>query len=142
MINANTPLFDTVIYKQELDIFGYVIDRRFYVNLNNGVIVRIADKNGHDFGVLKLRPTMMRLLTYLVLNVNANNSVVTHDDILTNVWENYGLVATNQRMAYVINQLNTKLSELGISEQLIKNIHGQGYGLSHIYVSILYGKSE
>lgn len=137
MMNINLPPSNTITYNNELGIFGFVIDKRFYINLVNGVIVRTADKHGHDFEVLKLRSTMMRLLAYLVLH--ANNTIARHDDILTNVWENHGLIATNQRMAYVINQLNAKLSELGVSEQLIKNIHGQGYELSGISVSILYG---
>ncbi|WP_408949790.1 winged helix-turn-helix domain-containing protein [Limnobaculum xujianqingii] len=105
----------------------------------NSEIIRIGNRSGYDFEVIQLRPTMMRLLTYLVLNVNANNRIVSHDDILTNVWENHDLIATNQRMSYVINQLNDKLSVLGISKQLIMNIHGQGYSLSDISVSILYG---
>lgn len=131
-----TVSYDMAYSSEALTLFGFIVGNYFQLDIARNLLFKLTAKDEPYNTLIKLRPTMMRLLTYLVCN--ANSKVVSHDDILTEVWEQYGLMATNQRLAQVITQLKSKLRQLGIPSDLIINVHGKGYMLAESSIVRLY----
>lgn len=99
-------------------VYGYMIEPDIQVNISQNRIINITRlSNEKHTGVIKLRKTMMRLFIYLL--EHADNKVIGNEEILTNVWDKYGLSSSSQRLWQVMHCLRHKLAMLGISEDFI-----------------------
>lgn len=55
-----------------------------------------------------------------------------------NVWDNYGLSSSNQRLWQVMNALKIKLNSVGVTEDFIMRVESKGYYVRENLVNILY----
>lgn len=99
-------------------IYGYMIEPDIQVNISQNRIINITQLSDEkNAGVIKLRKTMMRLFIYLL--EHADSKVIGNEEILTNVWDKYGLSSSSQRLWQVMHCLRNKLAMLGIAEDFI-----------------------
>lgn len=121
-------------------VYGYMIEPDIQVNINQSRIINIkllANEKGTS--AIKLRKTMMRLFIYLL--ENADNKVIGNEEILTNVWDKYGLSSSSQRLWQVMHCLRHKLSMLGIAEDFITRTeedHVRGFCINKERVTPIY----
>ncbi|RRZ96986.1 helix-turn-helix domain-containing protein [Erwinia sp. 198] len=121
-------------------VYGYMIEPDIQVNINQSRIINIKLlTNEKSTSAIKLRKTMMRLFIYLL--ENADNKVIGNEEILTNVWDKYGLSSSSQRLWQVMHCLRRKLSMLGIAEDFITRTeedHVRGFCINKDRVTPIY----
>ena len=71
-----------------------------------------------------------RLLTLLIKN---NNKVLTRDEILTEVWENHGLVASSNNLYHYISVIRRSLASLG-EDNIIVTLPKVGFSMKALSV--------
>ncbi|VYT80030.1 winged helix family transcriptional regulator [Metakosakonia massiliensis] len=87
-----------------------------------------------------LRPTMANLLEFLL--ANAVGEIVPDKTLQIQVWEKNGLSCSSQRLWQVMNNLKRKLAQVGLSDDFILRITGQGYMIAEEKVLELYCKER
>jgi DNA-binding winged helix-turn-helix (wHTH) protein len=138
--HAATPIIETG--DSELFLFGYIINNEFQVDIQSGSVIKLY--NTMEYGderftnYLKLRETMLRLLTYLL--AHASSGYVSNQELLVQVWENYYLSSSTTRLTQVVAELKARLSKIGIASDFIKSSRGKGYTLRGASVTPLYIK--
>lgn len=136
-----TPIIETG--EDGLLLFGYVINDEYQVNIKSGSVIKLY--NTMEYGderftnYLKLRETMLRLLTYLL--AHANSGYVSNQELLVQVWENYNLSSSTTRLTQVVSELKARLSKIGIADNFIKTERGKGYTLRGASIIPLYIKT-
>lgn len=85
---------------------------------------------------IRLRPTMARLLTYFLSH--AKDKLIEDDRIIIDVFEQYGLRCSQQRLWQSIRALKVILSKCGFHRELILRVRNMGFTLSDIRVSALF----
>lgn len=133
---ANRELQHKYKRESELVLFGYLIDDLFQLDIQGGTITKLSKKSSRYNEVIKLRATMMRL--FILLMSEADEQVISHYDLLTQIWENNGLMASHQRLSHVVARLKTKLALIGIPLTFITTVHGKGYTISGHSIIKLY----
>jgi len=71
-----------------------------------------------------------RLLTLLIKN---NNKVLTRDEILTEVWENHGLVASSNNLYHYISVIRKSLASLG-EDNIIVTLPKVGFSMKALSI--------
>ncbi|WP_380180257.1 transcriptional regulator [Kalamiella sp. sgz302252] len=126
--------------RQSAKIYGYRIEPDIQVDIAQNRIINITQlTNEKGKSVVKLRKTMMRLFIYLL--ENANGKVVGNEEILTNVWDKYGLSSSSQRLWQVMRCLRNNLAKLGIAEDFIiraEKDHVRGFYINKDRVTPIY----
>jgi len=121
-------------------IYGYMIEPDIQVNIAQNRVINITQlSNEKSRSVIKLRKTMMRLFLYLLEHADSN--VIANEEILTNVWDKYGLSSSSQRLWQVMHCLRNKLSMLGISDDFITRTekdHVRGFCINKERVKPIY----
>jgi DNA-binding winged helix-turn-helix (wHTH) protein len=120
----------------ELVLFGYLIDDLFQLDIQGGTITKLSKKSSRYNEVIKLRATMMRLFIFLM--GEADGKIISHYELLTQIWEDYGLIASHQRLSHVIARLKVKLALIGMPPDFITTVHGKGYTISGHSIIKLY----
>lgn len=87
-----------------------------------------------------LRPTMANLLEFLL--ANAVGEIVPDKTLQIQVWEKNGLSCSSQRLWQVMNNLKRKLAQVGLADDFIMRITGQGYMITEDKVLELYCKER
>ncbi len=125
---------------QKAKVLGYLIESDIQVNIAYNSLINIKrlilEKK---MDVLILRKTMMRMFIYLL--EDANGSVIGSEDILTNVWDKYGLSSSSQRLWQVMRSLKNKISSVGVSEDFITRSEAgniRGFSVSPCKVTPIY----
>ena len=117
----------------------YLIGNDIQVDVRMKVVTRIyisKKLNSHAAEGIILGDTSMRLLDYLL--DHAEKGIVNYGDVLHEVWDLHGLVSSYKRLGQVIKELKEKLKTVGISDDAISNVRGQGYRLNFPQVTRLY----
>jgi DNA-binding winged helix-turn-helix (wHTH) protein len=127
-------------------LFGYVINDEYQVDIKSGSVIKLYNTieylhHGDErfTNYLRLRETMLRLLTYLL--AHASSGYVSNQELLVQVWENYNLSSSTTRLAQVVTELKARLSKIGIADDFIKSERGKGYTLRGAAVTPLYIKT-
>lgn len=100
-------------YRLPDDVF-YIIEERVLFNYSKG-----------NFRRIQLRTTMANLLCYL-LN-NAHKGIITDDELMIKVWEDYDLKASSHRLWQVFRDLREKLEEVGLLTDIFFRVERRGY---------------
>ena len=95
----------------------------FILNFENGIEYNVLNKELKDINKkeIKLTSKELLLLDYLTKN---NSRVISHDELKTNIWEDY-FEATDSALKNLLNKLRKK-----IGKESISNISGVGYKLN------------
>ncbi|WP_065685496.1 hypothetical protein, partial [Serratia sp. 14-2641] len=102
---AATPIIET--REKVLLLFGYIINNEYQIDIKSGSVIKLY--NTMEYGderftnYLRLRETMLRLLTYLL--AHASCGYVSNQELLVQVWENHNLSSSTTRLTQVISEL-------------------------------------
>lgn len=118
-------------------IFGYLISGDVLFDIKNGSLVSISTKRS-EVGAhsIVLRETMFRLLVYLL--DNRDKTFITIDELLFQVWDQYGLQSSNQRLWQVMQALNSRLISVGVPSDFIVRKDSKSYRVKEGFVEPLY----
>ncbi|CAM4216581.1 winged helix-turn-helix domain-containing protein [Serratia silvae] len=126
-------------------LFGYIINNEYQVDIKSGSVIKLYNTiEYHHHGderftnYLRLRETMLRLLTYLL--AHASSGYVSNQELLVQVWENYNLSSSTTRLTQVVAELKARLSKIDIADDFIKTARGKGYTLRGASITPLYIK--
>ncbi|WP_321147120.1 helix-turn-helix domain-containing protein, partial [Providencia alcalifaciens] len=68
-----------------------------------------------------------------ILLLNLKKGIATRDELLTNVWEEYGLVGSNNNLNTYISEIRKKLELVGIDPKTIVTVPKKGFRIdSHL----------
>lgn len=120
-------------------IFGYFIPPNVQVDVIHSRIININSVVAEGGkGIITLRTTMMRLLSYLL--EHANGEIILNDEILLNVWDKHELSSSTQRLWQVMQALKQRLNVVGIPDDFIIRVETKGFFIREGAVTPLYYK--
>ncbi|HBQ2432084.1 TPA: helix-turn-helix domain-containing protein [Klebsiella aerogenes] len=122
-------------------IFGYLINKDILFEVNGRKIIQYQMDNYKQpfcFKVITLNETQCRLLAFLL--ENRKKSLIDKDDVMKNVWDNYNLSSSSQRLWQTVNDLRKTLDYFGIPGCFITNVHGSGYTIDKNNVLSLFSR--
>ncbi|WP_114194991.1 winged helix-turn-helix domain-containing protein [Edaphovirga cremea] len=122
-----------------LEEFGFLIGDDVCVNVKQRTIVRISldsSVKNYTFSAAMLTDTSMNLLVYLLKN--ANDNLVTKEELLQNIWDAHNLRSSNQRLWQVIKELKAKLAVIAVPDEFLNTSRGQGYIIPRQQIRTLY----
>ncbi|HIE9359424.1 TPA: hypothetical protein ACXRUV_005083 [Klebsiella quasipneumoniae subsp. similipneumoniae] len=114
-------------------VFGYMLGADFLIVLEKSVLIPIGMKKASS---IHIRPTMFRLLIYLIENASPNP--ILDDDIMRDVWEEYGLSASKARLWQVMNAMSKKLCLKDTFCDLFRRVENTGYYVNKDYIRVIY----
>lgn len=123
----------------EYKSYGFLIDGNIQFNISHKKLVFFLDEDDDHslhFRVVSLNEMQSRLLSFLLKN--RKNEIINKDSIMKNVWDEFGLSSSNQRLWQEIKKLRKKLSAIGLCDDFILNVHGIGYSIDDKRVESLF----
>ncbi|KNC90731.1 winged helix-turn-helix domain-containing protein [Trabulsiella odontotermitis] len=123
----------------DYQLHGFMIGKAILVDIGNKRACRIPVSNSDKtvvFAAVFFNKTMLRLFLYLLIHARHGN--VSRDELFEHVWEENNLSPSTQRLWQVINNLNKKLSTLGLPEDFILSAKGCGYFINYDDITPLY----
>ncbi|EOY8407217.1 winged helix-turn-helix domain-containing protein [Enterobacter hormaechei] len=120
-------------------IYGYLLDEKILFDIAKKKIIHYSCDDGDGpifFQVVSLNETQTRLLRFL-LN-NRNKDVICRTDIMKEVWDEFSLSSSSQRLWQSMNDLRKKLSSAGLPDDFITNIYGHGYSVDQSKILSLF----
>lgn len=116
--------------KVEQYLYGYCIGEHLEFRVSPALLVNTLT------GVsIRLRATMARLLEYVLSH--SEDRMIEDKRIMRDVFENFGLKCSKQRLWQAVNSLKTLLFKCGIYQNIIYRVNNSGFIVSDIQVSIL-----
>ncbi|HCB1498031.1 hypothetical protein DET57_10197 [Klebsiella oxytoca] len=111
-------------------LYGYCIGDNLEFRISPALLVNTLT------GIsIRLRPTMARLLSY-ILN-HSNEKMIEDEKIMRDVFENYGLKCNKQRLWQAINSLKKTLVKCGFSRFIIYRVNNNGFLVSNVRIGML-----
>lgn len=95
----------------------YTIDNKFVFEQKTSRIYLKDDQNQN----IELSKPAARLFNEIIL-LNMKKGIATRDELLTNVWEEYGLVGSNNNLNTYISEIRKKLEIVGIDPKSIVTV--------------------
>lgn len=106
----------------------YTIDNKFIFEQRTSRIFLKDDPDQH----IELSKPAARLFGEILL-LNLKKGIATRDELLTNVWEEYGLVGSNNNLNTYISEIRKKLELVGIDPKTIVTVPKKGFRIdSHL----------
>ena len=106
----------------------YTIDNKFIFEHRTSRIFLKDDPDQH----IELSKPAARLFGEILL-LNLKKGIATRDELLTNVWEEYGLVGSNNNLNTYISEIRKKLELVGIDPKTIVTVPKKGFRIdSHL----------
>lgn len=106
----------------------YTIDNKFIFEHRTS---RIFLKDVPDQHIELSKPAARLFGEILLLNLK--KGIATRDELLTNVWEEYGLVGSNNNLNTYISEIRKKLELVGIDPKTIVTVPKKGFRIdSHL----------
>lgn len=108
----------------------YTIDEKYIFEQNSSLIYLKLDRSQN----IELSKPASRLFGEII-SLNLKKGIATRDELLTNVWEEYGLVGSNNNLNTYISEIRKKLEQIGIDPKSIVTVPKKGFRLdSHISI--------
>lgn len=117
-------------YSIERVLYGYSIGECLEFRVSPALLINI--KTGKT---LRLRATMSRLLNYLLFR--SKEKLIEDERIMVDVFENFGLRCSKQRLWQAIRALKNVMIRLGYSKELILRVNNAGFTLSDVRIDML-----
>ncbi|MBP0998929.1 winged helix-turn-helix domain-containing protein [Serratia fonticola] len=122
----------------EDNLHGFLIDEAIYFNVNHRRLMYFINEDEErplSFRLVLLNEMQTRLLAFLLKNRRIE--VISKNNIMRNVWDEFGLSSSNQRLWQEIKKLKSKLLSIGLRDNLIINVRGIGYSVDNERVKSL-----
>lgn len=125
-------------------LYGFMIGDEIHFDISNRRLYRLtgsqADKS-IAFASIYFNETMLRLFLYLL--EHGRRTAIGKEELFEKIWEENNLSPSTQRLWQVLNNLNKKLSLLGLPADFIRNIKGRGYMINYQdVIPVYYRMSE
>lgn len=111
-------------------LYGYCIGSHLEFRISPALLVNTL--TGVSF---RLRPTMARLLQYILSH--SSERIIEDKNIMREVFENFGLKCSKQRLWQAMNSLKTTLAKCGFSQVVIYRVNNSGFVVSDVHVGML-----
>ena len=108
----------------------YTIDEKYIFEQSTSLIYLKNDRNQS----IELSKPAARLFNEIIL-LNVKKGIATRDELLTSVWEEYGLVGSNNNLNTYISEIRKKLEQIGIDPKSIVTVPKKGFRLDN-HISI------
>ncbi|UNH30459.1 winged helix-turn-helix domain-containing protein [Moellerella wisconsensis] len=102
----------------------YIINNTLLFSPEDCTLSQQSDQNKIEL----LSKPAARLFNELI-TLYQNGHLATRDELLTNVWENHGLVGSNNNLNTYISEIRKKIEKLGENPKLIVTIPKKGFRL-------------
>lgn len=109
------------------EIHDYLIDEKYIFGQKTSLIYLKFDPNQH----IELSKPAARLFSEII-SLNLKKGIATRDELLTNVWEEYGLVGSNNNLNTYISEIRKKLELIGIDPKSIVTVPKKGFRLDNL----------
>ncbi|OAT50395.1 winged helix-turn-helix domain-containing protein [Providencia heimbachae] len=104
----------------------YIIDDKYIFEQSSSCIYLKDDQNQR----IELSKPASRLFNEIIL-LNMRKGIATRDELLTNVWEEYGLVGSNNNLNTYISEIRKKLELIGIDPKSIVTVPKKGFRIDN-----------
>lgn len=125
----------------ENNLFGFIIDNDIQLDIANKRLTRIDTvQSGRTvmFVSVELNNIMLRLLVFMLWHSESDG--VPKEKILKHVWDDINLSSSNQCLWRTIKELRLKLNSIGLPDDFILNVRGEGYSLNKVdVIPLFYG---
>lgn len=124
--------------KKNLKIYGYIIGSRGHsiVFITHNRCLSSNMVNHGEVTGITLRKTMSTLLCFLL---ERKDEYITEDvEILKSVWESNDLRASSQRLWQVMNSIESKFRDVGLTETVFTRVRGKGYAVNSKIITPLF----
>ncbi|QXN65197.1 winged helix-turn-helix domain-containing protein [Serratia fonticola] len=116
-------------------LYGYLLDDDIIFNIATRRFIHHKDEDADChmfFKTTSLSETQTRLFIFLMKN--RSHEVINKNDIFVNVWDEFKMSSSSQRLWQTVNDLRKKMSSIGLPDNFIESVHGMGYriGSSHV----------
>ncbi|WP_353243901.1 winged helix-turn-helix domain-containing protein [Providencia sp.] len=106
------------------ELHDYTIDEKYIFEQKTSLIYLKLDHNQN----IELSKPAARLFSEIIL-LNLKKGIATRDELLTNVWEEHGLVGSNNNLNTYISEIRKKFELIGIDPHLIVTVPKKGFRL-------------
>lgn len=106
------------------ELHDYTIDEKYIFEQKTSLIYLKLDRSQN----VELSKPAARLFSEII-SLNLKKSIATRDELLTNVWEEHGLVGSNNNLNTYISEIRKKLELIGIDPHLIVTVPKKGFRL-------------
>lgn len=113
-----------------IEMHDYTIDEKYIFEQKTSLIYLKYDRNQN----IELSKPAARLFNEIIL-LNLKKGIATRDELLTSVWEEYGLVGSNNNLNTYISEIRKKLEQIGIDPKSIVTVPKKGFRLDN-HISI------
>ncbi|MCD2529572.1 helix-turn-helix domain-containing protein [Providencia huaxiensis] len=113
-----------------IEMHDYTIDEKYVFEQKTSLIYLKYDRNQN----IELSKPAARLFNEIIL-LNLKKGIATRDELLTSVWEEYGLVGSNNNLNTYISEIRKKLEQIGIDPKSIVTVPKKGFRLDN-HISI------
>ncbi|MGL4726906.1 MAG: winged helix-turn-helix domain-containing protein [Scandinavium sp.] len=127
----------------DYQLHGFIIGREIHFDIHNQRLYRLPSRHADQsivFVTIGLNKTMLELFLYLMRN--ARQRPVSKDELIRKVWEENNLSCSSQRLWQVLNNLSKKLELLGLPENFVIYVKGEGYRITDAQVRPVYVKES
>lgn len=107
-------------------IHNYIIDEQYIFEQNTNSIYKKIDRDQN----IELSKPAARLFNEIII-LNLKKGIATRDELLTNVWEEYGLVGSNNNLNTYISEIRKKLELLGLDPKSIVTVPKKGFRIDN-----------
>lgn len=104
------------------NIKDYLINNKFIFETESCLIFLKSETDKF----IELSKPASRLLSEIII-LNQQSQIATRDELLTNVWEKYGLVGSNNNLNTYISEIRKKLELIGIDPKSIVTVPKRGF---------------
>lgn len=108
------------------EIHNYIIDEQYIFEQKTNSIYKKIDRNQN----IELSKPAARLFNEIII-LNLKKGIATRDELLTNVWEEYGLVGSNNNLNTYISEIRKKLELLGLDPKSIVTVPKKGFRIDN-----------
>lgn len=113
-----------------IEAHDYTIDEKYIFEQSTSLIYLKYDRNQN----IELSKPAARLFNEIIL-LNLKKGIATRDELLTKVWEEYGLVGSNNNLNTYVSEIRKKLEQIGIDPKSIVTVPKKGFRLDN-HISI------
>lgn len=106
------------------ELHDYTIDEKYIFEHKTSLIYLKLDRSQN----VELSKPAARLFSEII-SLNLKKGIATRDELLTNVWEEHGLVGSNNNLNTYISEIRKKLELIGIDPHLIVTVPKKGFRL-------------
>lgn len=122
--------------------YAYIVQNEFYILIEMKQIIRFHfDKKRSMVGYITvaLSDAGMNILSYILSNSKSRRTF-PKDEILAEVMDSIYAYSTNQKLWYILNELKSRLTSVGLPDDFITQQRAKGVIVGPYQITELYSR--